>query len=352
MKVGDPSSQRKIRVPIRAKLTLPYLILTIIVAIVAAYVVTQLVIDNVEDRFNKQLFEAGRISSELIVTIESKLLETLRLIANIEGVSDAILAGDANTLRSLTLGIAANSQLEALELFDQQGNHILSLRHRKGGNIEDYEYATGFQTDLTKLNLVQNVLTAKIDPRGDKFVEMFQVGKSKYLYISGPIYDNSGKLAGVVVVGETLASIAENIRANTFAQVTFYDWTGQVLSSTLPVPRELTNESVAVIIAHKNDASKKRLLQDQRVFETSNLSFSEILGAFEVRGDVDLGVLGVALSSKYTGANFHGFTLANFYGCFRYEFFNFTYRRQFGESNYPTADPPGSCIGKSYARGS
>lgn len=296
MKSDNPLPQRKVRVPIRVKLTLPYLLLTLIVAIAAAYVITQLVIDNIEERFNKQLFEAGKISSELIVTIESRLLETLRLIANVEGVANAVAAGDANKLKSLTLGIAANSQLEALELFDLQGYHVFSLRHLSGGNIEDYEYATGGQTDLTKLDLIQNVLAQKRDGKGDKFVELIRVGESSYLYISGPLYDNTGELAGVVVVGETLASIAENIRTNTFAQVTFYDMSGDVLSSTLPFPAKLTSDSVALTIAQKNDASKKRQLLDQRVFETSNLSFSEILGAFEVRGDTNLGVLGIALS--------------------------------------------------------
>ena len=63
-------------------------------AVAAAYVITQLVTENVVERYNKQLFEAGKISSELLVGYETQLLETLRLLSNVEGVPRAILAKD------------------------------------------------------------------------------------------------------------------------------------------------------------------------------------------------------------------------------------------------------------------
>src|SRR5687768_18371694 len=68
----------RVRVPIRTKLTIPYLVLSIILAVAAAYLITQLVVENVEERFDKQLFEAGKISSELMVGYEMQLLETQR----------------------------------------------------------------------------------------------------------------------------------------------------------------------------------------------------------------------------------------------------------------------------------
>ncbi|HXG23822.1 MAG TPA: hypothetical protein VNJ09_04645, partial [Chthonomonadales bacterium] len=82
----------RVRVPIRTKLTVPYLVLSLFLAVAAAYLITQLVVENLQERFNKQLFEAGKISSELMVSYETELLETLRLLANAEGVPDALLA--------------------------------------------------------------------------------------------------------------------------------------------------------------------------------------------------------------------------------------------------------------------
>ena len=56
-----------IRFPIRMKITLPYLILAFIIAMVGAYIVTQVVFDTIEERFTNQLLETGKIASESIV---------------------------------------------------------------------------------------------------------------------------------------------------------------------------------------------------------------------------------------------------------------------------------------------
>ena len=81
---------QRVRIPICIKITLPYLVLSIILAVAAAYMITQLIVENVEERFNKQLYEAGKISAELGVSYESQLLETERLLANVEGAAIAI----------------------------------------------------------------------------------------------------------------------------------------------------------------------------------------------------------------------------------------------------------------------
>src|SRR5919109_3091348 len=91
---------RRVRIPIRIKITLPYLVLSIILAVAAAYIITQLIVENVQERFNKQLYEAGKISSELSVSYEAQLLETERLLANVKGVADALRHNDADALRS------------------------------------------------------------------------------------------------------------------------------------------------------------------------------------------------------------------------------------------------------------
>src|SRR4026209_2092671 len=174
-KLSAVSSQQKtlprLRLTIGMKITIPYLILSIILAVAAAYLITQLVVENVEERFTKQLFEAGKISSELIVNHESRLLESVRLLANVEGVSDAITANDPNVLRTLTLGIIANDQGEAVEFIDGSGNHVLSMHHRPGGNPEDYEFSTGGRTIFTDLDIVQKVLVQNSDTKGDKFAD-------------------------------------------------------------------------------------------------------------------------------------------------------------------------------------
>ncbi|CAG0954101.1 Cyclic di-GMP phosphodiesterase [Anaerolineales bacterium] len=286
----------KVRVPIRIKITIPYLILSLVLAVVAAYLITQVVIENVEERFNKQLYEAGKISSELIVTYETQLLQTQRLLSNTEGVSGAVQTNDPTTLRTLTFGIILNDGQEAVEFFNLHGSHVLSIRHHFGTNPEDYEFSTGGQTEFTQLEIVQNVLAQKIDERGDKFADLVQTDSGYFLYISGPIYDSNGELAGVVLVGRSLSTVAADMRAKTFAQITFYDELGRVIYSTLPSPPNLEPELAVRTVLLKDISSTKRDISSQRDFDVANIPFSEILGAWEVRGNHDLGVLGIALS--------------------------------------------------------
>lgn len=288
----------RVRVPIRIKITIPYLVLSIILAVAAAYLITQLVVENVEERFTKQLFEAGKISSELMVGHEVQLLETQRLLANAEGVPSAILANDPNALRSLTLGIIANDQQEAVEFFDPNGNHILSVRHRQGGNPEDYQVSTGMQTIFSGFEIVGNVLDRRSDTRGDKFADFIRTDVGDFLYVSGPVYDPDGNLAGAVLVGKSLQSLAADLRVKTFAQISLYDQSGQVLYSTLPFPHDLTPQEAEQTVSYKDVSSTKRELSSQRNFDASNISYAEILGSWEVRGDHQLGVLGVALSQN------------------------------------------------------
>jgi putative nucleotidyltransferase with HDIG domain len=289
---------RRVRIPIRIKITIPYLLLSIILAIAAAYIITQLIVENVEERFNKQLYEAGKISSELSVNYESQLLETERLLANVEGVATAIQMNDPDTLRTLTLGIIANDQQEAVEFFDLHGNHVLSVHHRPGGNPEDYYFSSGGLSAFTGLEIVQKVLAQENDTRGDKFAGLTETDLGPVLYISGPIHNSQGNLAGVVLVGRSLAKLSMDVRSKTFAQITYYDHTGHVIYSTLPSPIDIAPELAAQTISFKDIQSTRRTLPIQRDLNVANIPFAEILGSWEVRGNQELGVLGVALSQN------------------------------------------------------
>jgi putative nucleotidyltransferase with HDIG domain len=288
----------RVRVPIRTKITIPYLFLSVLLAVAAAFLITQMVTENVKERFEKQVYEAGKISSELIVSNEKQLLETERLLANVEGISSAILAKDADTLRSLTLGIIANDQQEAVEILDLHGNHVLSIHHVPGGNPEEYGFSTGGQTVFSNLEIVQNVMNGTIDKRGDKFADYIDADFGKFLYVSGPVLDPQGSLAGVVLVGKSLPALATDMHFKTFAQISFYDKSGQVIYSTLPFPENLTPEFAVRTISFKDISSSKRDLSNQRDLDVANIPYSEVLGSWEVRGENQIGVLGVAVSQN------------------------------------------------------
>src|SRR6266511_4565277 len=66
---------------IRFKVILPYLLLTLIVAVTGAYVVTRLVSSSLSERLSNQLLEAGHVVSDTMARQEIKHLEAARIIA-------------------------------------------------------------------------------------------------------------------------------------------------------------------------------------------------------------------------------------------------------------------------------
>jgi putative nucleotidyltransferase with HDIG domain len=119
-----------------------------------------------------------------------------------------------------------------------------------------------------------------------------------FLYVAGPIEDEKGNLAGVVLVGRSLEKLAADMRLKTFAQISFYDRNGEVMYSTLPFPQAIAPEIATQTLAFKDISSTKRDLTSQRNLDVASIPFAEILGSWEVRGNHELGVLGVALSQN------------------------------------------------------
>ena len=63
----------QVRFPLRAKITLPFLILAVGLAIGAAYVITQIIFDTIDERYTNQLIESGKLSSGLLLLIKLSL---------------------------------------------------------------------------------------------------------------------------------------------------------------------------------------------------------------------------------------------------------------------------------------
>ncbi len=91
---NEPGTMPRVRIPVRIKITLPYLVLAVLFALATAYIVSQMVFDTVQDRYLNQLLATGKQSADWMVQEEDRLLTTLRSIANTEGVGEALAVGD------------------------------------------------------------------------------------------------------------------------------------------------------------------------------------------------------------------------------------------------------------------
>ena len=97
---------------IRFKVILPYLLLTLIVAVTGAYVVTRLVFSSLSERLSNQLIEAGHVVSDTMARQEIKHLEAARLTAYTRGLSESVQAGDIDQVTLLAKPAAAGMNVE------------------------------------------------------------------------------------------------------------------------------------------------------------------------------------------------------------------------------------------------
>jgi HD-GYP domain-containing protein (c-di-GMP phosphodiesterase class II) len=290
------------KLPLRIKITIPYFFLAVLIAISAAFLVSNIIFHTVEERFNNQLGEVGKLSSELMVVEEDNLLETLRLITYSENVVFHISQHHPEDLRNAALGIAINQQADAIEFLDKDGYLVFSMRHKEGSTIEDYAYTTGGDNStFTNLEFVNKVLKAKEDHLGDKYSGYVEADWGNYFYVSGPVYDEANQFQGVIMVGTRLDKIVIRMHEKVLAQVTLYTDTGEVLSSSFPYnPEPLEQNLPQSIFASQDEAkSKVRNFEEKRGFSISNLGYFEILGPWEVRGDRDMGILGASLRENF-----------------------------------------------------
>jgi putative nucleotidyltransferase with HDIG domain len=288
----------KLPLNIKEKVTIPYLFLAIILLFGAAYVVTQVVFDTVEERFTNQLIESGNLATSRMVEEEDQMLKVLRLLAYTTGVSDAMAQNDPETLRTLSFGIIVNHQQEAVEFLDKDGNRVLSVSHQLDGNIEDYDFSTGGGNIFREQVFVQHALLQHQDHRGDKFAGFVNTGQGDYFYVAGPVYTADDEFVGVLLVGTSLSTLVNQFREETLAQITLYDYEGQILASTFTTPLELADQEVRDVVLNQTQAAFIRSSSSRDV-NVRNIGYRELLTAWKARGDTNLGVLGVAVGDSF-----------------------------------------------------
>lgn len=290
----------KVRIPVRLKIIFPYLILALLLAMGAGYVVSRVALDAIQERFLNNLIEVGQLSSAWMVEEETNRLKSLRLVTYSDGLSDAVENEDADTLRKLLIGIAVNNEEDAIEILNSKGYTVLSLRHNPEGNREDYVYSKNDNLFL-EYDFIQKVLYQQNDARGDKYSGLVRTSFGDYFYIVGPIYSNENSFIGAAMVGKSLDRMVLDTREkilgqeNSFAHVSLYDFDGKLLTTTLFQTDniEIPSYSAKEIINRQNQGSYMRSIQ------VAGIDYREILGPWEVRGGQDIGIIGVSLAESF-----------------------------------------------------
>jgi len=216
-------------VSIRFKVILPYLLLTLIVAVTGAYVVTRLVASSLEERLSNQLLESGRVVSDQMVQLEYKHIQSARLVAFTRGVGEALSNGNDGQVAVLAGPVTGGLEVDSVLIFDQQGREKLHLIKQFDGSLMD----VSLHNNPSTLTIVDDQLAENNpDSLPKRVLAVDSVDKRYYYYTTIPIvFEN--KVVGAVAVGTSVNTIMPLLKSTSLADVIIYDASGKSIASTL-----------------------------------------------------------------------------------------------------------------------
>jgi signal transduction histidine kinase len=235
----ESKEQARTRQPLRhftslnigGKIVLPYLLLTLVVAVIGVYVVTSLVVTSLEERFKNQLIDAGGTVSDSMARQEIDHLESARAIAFTVGLDEALQAGNRERVIALAQPQAAVRNVECLIIADAQGKEVLHGLRRDDGT---FEIVAGF--DPAELWIVSTLLDAgNPDALPKRSLGLHLLNQRYYYFTAIPVGlgdDDQVGVVGVVVVGTSLDTLLRTFELTSLANVTVYLNNGQAIAST------------------------------------------------------------------------------------------------------------------------
>lgn len=279
------------RLSIRLKLTLPYVLLSLLIGLGGGVIVTQLMLDSVEARFEKQLTETRKLAAELMVQEEDRLLETLRLLSYTEGMAVAIEQRDRDAILRLVYPIAFNAGEDVVLVLDEQGTVLAAMLRVKDSS--EYEFSE-ISEKLDTLPFVARLIRQEIDEAGDKYSGVSDKKWGTYFFVSGSVKNQDDEAVGVILVGRSLKRIVDEINEETLGRATLYDPEFNPIISSLPklpsAPENITAEAIL------NSKAEGSFFRDMDV---GHIAYREVLGAWEMRTHESIGILGTALPKDF-----------------------------------------------------
>lgn len=278
-----------IRFPVRFKIILPYLLLSLVVVVIGLLMMNQLVVATMEERFQRQLVDAGMMTADRMVQEEHALLTSWRTLAFTAGVAEAVMGGDAEALRRLVLPAVINDSVDAVDFIAAENKGtLLSLRHSDQATI--YHALTG--VSFAEAAFVQDAFQQSTHGNYKRHAGLFRHQGRQYLYVAGPLTDQHQKTVGLLLVGRDVTRLANTIKQAVLANVTFYHQQGDAVDSTLAavaMPPPLAPADLVDMV------QKQERFSLVRKIIAGSSDYHEILGIWRTsRGDV-LGFYGAAL---------------------------------------------------------
>jgi two-component system NtrC family sensor kinase len=278
---------------LQSKLIVPYVVLSLLVALIGTYIVTSLVVSSVRERFVNRLYESSLVSLDSIVRRERLNLQELRSLVFTIGIPEAMVSKNIAQLVAILEPILPSRNIDVASVIDLDAQEILTL----GKDYQNNQYVATQGRDFSSHSLVINVLARIVDEEGDKFVGLLETSYGLALFTSAPVYSDQGELVGVMLVGTYLKTIVSEMKGQAEADIVLLDNERRILETSLAEP-----QSVAIPVeaaAQLIDPLDIRQTIDLELYEGRD--YQVHFTPFSARGG-QIGWLGTILSSNYVVA--------------------------------------------------
>jgi class 3 adenylate cyclase len=279
------SARAFLSLPLRFKITIPYLVVAILLAGLATWVITQSFVSRLQERFNVQLVDGFQTASTQVFQSESKALITERAIARTVGVAEALTNRETASLNMLVSPLAVNAHVPLVRVLDASGALVYGLSLTPQGKAGDES------ANFAAWTPVRRVLAGESDNLGDKFSGVLDGLAGPVLYVAGPLSLNN-KLVGVVLVGYPLGPLLPQMVTDSSAQVILYGPNGQAALNTFP-SGSLVPALTPGMLAGDNVTEPHQL--QNRLWALGAIEYNEAVGPLLVRGQPSGWAIAVAL---------------------------------------------------------
>lgn len=283
---------------IRSKIIMPYTFLTLLVAMVGVYVVTNLVFSSLDERLTNQVLEAGRAVSDSMVRHELGQARSARAVALTLGLAEALQAGDREAVAELSLPIASVETVECFILFDAQGREILHALRRDDGTLA----TIGEQLSIPPW-MVQTLLTSD-DPHAlpTRGLGLHPADQRYYYFTALPVSLNE-EVVGVVLVGTSLDTLLPRLQSSSLAHIVIHTEGGRAIASTFTLGDQPAEAAISLEALSIPQDTYEQVLNSTDTSLGENVEIRErpyrlARGPLSV-GNWKLGVFTVALPLDY-----------------------------------------------------
>jgi class 3 adenylate cyclase len=271
-------------IPVRFKISLPYLIVIPALAALAVWLMNQSFSRALQERFQNQLTIGAAAANSDLAFAESAQLTDLQLLLQTPGLAEAVDAHDWNTIDRLVRPLTISANLRLVHIIDRNGLPLYGLRALATG------FAENENAPFVTWSPVMEVMKGHTDSLGDKFVGIAEAPWGLALYTAGPIKLDD-ELMGVILVGSPLSEVLTSIQSGTGGTVTVYRPLGQAALSTLSEGQVPDNLDSTIVRGLSQAAVGQ---PHSRTVLLSAVVSDESLTAIRLRGQPTNWIVGVA----------------------------------------------------------